>query len=253
MTAQAVTQKQQKAVNLNLALYCAGLFFGIAVAVLAIWGDLEASLFDRLFQAEQQLPSLSCPVLMMTDEEVTIQASFTNRGERDENLSVRARISQGFASLIREERVEFTLSPGDSDTAAWQVTADDAAWNRVVLARVSTVRNSPYRRLVGSSCGVLLAPFRGGGITGGQIVTGMVILSLVLTTLGSYLWQNGRPRPFPPHIQKVWRLMLAFAGLVAAAVVASLLQQWLLGGALLVILFLLIISATDSFTNVPPG
>ncbi|WP_420644454.1 hypothetical protein [Candidatus Leptofilum sp.] len=249
MTAQTVANKQTKIINLGLVLYFIGIFFGAAVAFLAIWGDLEASLFDALFKAEQRLPSLSCPVLITADEEVTIQASFTNRGDRDENLAVRARISQGFASLIREERVEFTLLPGDSETAEWQVSADDAAWDRVVMARVSTVRNAPYRRLVGSSCGILLLPFDVGGLSGGHIVTAMLIIGLVLTLLGGFLWQNGRSRPFPLHVQKVWRLILAFAGLVGTAVIASLMQLWLLGGVLLIILFLLLISATDSFSG----
>lgn len=247
MSTQPAIRGKKRTINPSLTLYFAGIFLGILVAFLAIWGDLEASLFDTLFKAEQPLASLSCPVLMTLDEDTTIEASFTNRGERNENLSVRARISQGFASLIREERVAYSLPPGESETAVFQITADDAAWDRVVLARVTTVRNAPYRRLVGSSCGVLLVPVR--GVTGGQLLTLLVILSLGLTVSGGYLWQNGRPRPFAPQTEKAWRLMLAFAGLVGAAMLASLLQQWLLGGIFLVILFLLIISATDSFTE----
>ena len=242
---------RKRTLNLGLGLYFAGILLGAVVAFLAVWGDLEASLFDTLFKAEQPLASLSCPVLMTLDEDVTIEAAFTNRGERDENLLVRARVSQGFASLIREERQTLSLPPGGNDTAVFQVTADDAAWDRVVLARVTTTRNAPYRRLVGSSCGVLLVPVR--GVTGQQIWLSLISLSLILTILGGYLWQNGRSRPFPIHVQKIWRLMLAFAGLVGAAMLASLLQQWLLGGALLLILFLLIISATDSFSEASIG
>ncbi|MEZ4594936.1 MAG: hypothetical protein R3D55_27905 [Chloroflexota bacterium] len=214
---------------------------------MTVWGDLEGSLFDTLNRAEQPLPSLSCPVLITSGDEPTISATFRNSSDRDEILRVRARISQGFASLIREERVEFVIPPGGSETAVFQITADDAAWDRVVLARVTTVRNAPYRRLVGSSCGVLLLPIQ--GFTGGQILAVMLSFSLVLTVLGGYLWQNGRTRPYSPPDQKIWRLMLAIAGLVGAAMVTSLLQQWLLGGVCLVILFLLIISATDSFTS----
>jgi hypothetical protein len=249
MTTQSAVQPKKNSLSLGLALYFAGLLFGATLAFLAIWGDLEASLFDTLFKAEQPLASLSCPILMTASEAATIQASFTNNGDRDENLSVRARISQGFASLIREERVEFTLPPGGSETAVWQISESDAAWNRVVLARVSTVRNVPYRQIVGSSCGVLLVPIT--GVSGGQITVGMIIVSFGLTLAGGWLWQNGRSRPFNPQNQKVWRLMLTFAGLVAAAVITSLLQLWLLGGIFLIILFLLLISATDSFTEAP--
>ncbi|MCA9919967.1 MAG: hypothetical protein KC445_18550 [Anaerolineales bacterium] len=249
MSTQFAVRSKKQTLNLGLTLYFVGIFFGVAVAFLAIWGDLEASLFDTMFKADRPLPSLSCPVMMTLGEEATIHASFTNRGDRDENLRVRARISQGFASLIREERIEYTLAPGESETAVFQITADDAAWDRVVLARVTTVRNAPYRRLVGSGCGVLLVPIR--GVTGGQLLTILIILSLGLTIGGGYLWQNGRKRPFPPQTQKIWRLMLAIAGLVGAAMLVSLLQQWLLGGICLIILILLIISATDSFTEAP--
>lgn len=249
MVTQSAVNEKRKTINLGLWLYFAGILLGVVIAVLAIWGDLEASLFDNLSQSDQRLPSFSCPVLMTLDEDATIEATFTNRGQRDENLSVRARISQGFASLIREERVEFSIPPGETDTAVFEITAGDAAWDRVVLARVTTVRNAPYRRQVGSACGVLLVPIR--GMTGGQIVTGIVIISLILTVLGAYLWQNGRKRPFSVHNLKVWRLMLLFGGLVGTAVLVSLLQFWLLGGITLLILFLLLISATDSFTEVP--
>lgn len=249
MTKETIVRTNRRTLNLGLGLYFLGILFGAAVAALAIWGDLEASLFDTLFKAEQPLPSLSCPVLMTLDEDATIEASFTNGDDRVEILRVRARISQGFASLIREEQIEYSLEPGQSETAVYQISADDAAWDRVVLARVNTVRNAPYRRLVGSSCGVLLVPVR--GITGNQILFTMISLSLVLTVLGGYLWQNGRIRPYSPQDHKIWRLMLAFAGLVGAAMLAGLLQQWLLGGALLIILFLLLISATDSFTETP--
>lgn len=249
MTTQSAIDGKKRNIDLGLTLFLVGILFGAAVAFVTIWGDLEGSLFDTLYRAEQPLPSLSCPVLMTASDEATISASFRNSDDRAEILRVRARISQGFASLIREEQVEFTLPPGESETAVFQITADDAAWDRVVLARVTTVRNAPYRRLVGSSCGVLLLPIR--GVTGGQILAAMISLSLVLTALGGYLWRNGRSRPLSLQNQKVWRLMLGVAGLVGAALVASLLQQWLLGGVFLLILFLLIISATDSFTETP--
>jgi hypothetical protein len=248
MTTETIAKNKKRINSLGLVIYFLGILLGAAVALLAIWGDLEASLFDSMMRAERPLNSLSCPVMMTQDEDVVITASFTNQGDRDENLSVRARVSQGYASLIREERMEFSLPPGESDTAVFHITADDAAWDRVVLARVSTVRNVPLRRLVGSSCGVLVLPI-GGGISGRQILAALIAGSFLLTLLGGFLWQNGRPRPFLPKTQRLWRLMFALAGMVAAAMVAGLLQQWLLGGLILVVLFLLIISLSDSIAE----
>ena len=246
MSVQSVAHQEKKKLSLGLVLYGVGLVLALALTLLAIWGDLEASLFDTMFRAERRLSGLSCPVLMTASEDAQIQASFTNSTEREENLVVRARISKGFASLIREEEVDLVLSPGENNQVAWDISPEDAAWDRIVLARVSTVRNEPYRRLVGSSCGVLLLPIN--GPTGGQIVTTMLIASLVLMVGGGWLWQNGRSRPFAENDEKTWRLMLVFAGLTAAALTASLLQIWLLGMGLILVILLLGISATDYVT-----
>lgn len=246
MTTQTVVEKK---LSLGLIIYAAGFLLGLGLTLLAIWGDLEAALFDTLFRPEQRLTSLSCPVLMTTDEEASIRASFTNGSEREENLRVRARVTQGFASLIREEEVNLVIPPGGEDEVTWRITADDAAWDRIVMARVSTVRSVPYRQLVGSSCGVLVLPVS--GVTGGQIVGAMLVFSLLLTILGGWLWQNGRARPFTEKERKTWRLMILFAVITGTALAASLLQLWLLGMVLILILLLLAISATEYVTTPP--
>lgn len=247
MSVQTVTRQEKKNLSLGLILYGVGLVLALGLTLVAIWGDLEASLFDTMFRPERRLPGLSCPVLMTSSEEAQIQASFKNSSEREENLVVRARISQGFASLIREEEVDLVLPPGENDQVAWGISPEDAAWDRIVLARVSTVRNEPYRQLVGSSCGVLLLPIN--GLTGGQVVVTLLVTSVMLIAAGGWLWQNGRSRPFAENEEKTWRLMLVFAGLTAAALTVSLMQIWLLGMVLILVILLLGISATDYITT----
>lgn len=244
MSAQPIPLTERRKRRAGLILYTLGLLLGLILALLTIWGDLEAFLFDTLFRPERTLTSLSCPVLITADEETAvIKATLKNDSERDENLLVRAHISLGRASLIREEEVRLTLPPGGEEMLEWPIQAEDAAWNRIVLARVGTVRNQPYRQLVGAACGVLLVPVK--GVTGGQIFVFILVAGLFLLILGAWLWGVGR-RPLDFEEIKSWRLMVVFAGLTGIALLVSFLKFWLLGLLAILLILLLLVNFISS-------
>ncbi len=237
MAEKPTTYHEKRSRRIGLFLYFLGLLLGLILAILAIWGDLEASLFDVLSKPDRTLTSLSCPILITADEKTAlIKANLKNDRDRVENLMVWAHISLGRASLIREEETRFTLLPGDAQLVEWPISADDAAWNRIVLVRVGTVRNLPYPQRVGAACGVLVIPVK--GITGGQIVVATLLASMIFLIFGALLWGVGR---HPLHTQDMEsrKMMMMFVGLVGAALLLSFLKLWLLG--LLVILLILLL------------
>lgn len=247
MRQNSAFSKQKRIRQMGLLLYLLGLLLGITLAGLAVWGDLEASLFDVLFRAEQRLTNFSCPIIMTRAEETAVvRVSLKNTGERDENLLVRARITDGFITVIREERTNLTLVPNQEERLFWEIAPEDAAWNRIILIRVGTVRNAPFRRLVGAACGVLLLPID--GMTGSQVVTSMLILGTVLVGAGGWLWGVGRIS-ISPKDKNTLRLLLAFLVITVMALLFGFLQLWGLGLVTIIVFVVLLGSTIEQFAR----
>ncbi len=98
---------QQKA---GLRLFTLGLLLSSIIALIAIWGDLEASLFDVSIRPQESLSTLRCPILITEKESGTIRASFKNESEKSVEISVRAHVSQGFVTYLREENTRLPIS-----------------------------------------------------------------------------------------------------------------------------------------------
>ena len=86
---------------LSLLIFSIGILIGMAVAGGIIWGDIEASIFDSSIKAKSAL-RLSCPVLITTNEAGKISATLKNLEDREREFYVRAHISEGYVSLMRE-------------------------------------------------------------------------------------------------------------------------------------------------------
>ena len=228
--------------KIGLALYSLGLLLGLILAIMAIWGDLEASLFDVLSKPDRTLTRLNCPVLITADEKTAvIEATLKSDRDQIENLKVWAHITLGWASLIREEETHLSLLPGDVQVVEWPISADDAAWNRIILVRVGTVRNVPYPQRIGATCGVLVVPVK--GITGAQIVFATLLASMFLLIVGA--WMSGITHR-PPNTQELKSRMILFAALTGAALLLSFLKLWLLGLLVILLILLLIVNFISS-------
>jgi len=232
-------QNQSKAVLiLSAVLFCMGLVLGVAFTVATVWADLEAALFDSALAADEALSSLRCPVLITSQESGTVAATFANSSGMALLRTVRAHISYGFATLIREEEEQFVLEPGESRQVKWAVTAEDAAWRHFVLVRVHELRNSPLPSRTGS-CGILVLNVP--GLTGSQVVllTGATaVLSMVVSVV---LWAAGRRASTRP-VPDLTRSMSILAGLVLAAMAISATGQWMVGGLLIIFSALLLVT-----------
>lgn len=226
--------------QVGLIIYMLGLLAGLLLASVAVWGDLEASQFDPLNRADQRLNSFSCPIVITRGEEAAVSATFRNSGDRNENLRIRTRVTDGFISVIREDLTETSIPPGESQQFSWEVTAQDAAWERIILVRTSTVRNAPYRRLVGSACGILLLPVS--GITGQQVVFATLTVSIILLIVGGWLWGLART-DLSATEKRSRKILLGFAGLIMLGVIFGFLSIWGLG-LVTIITFLILLGGT---------
>jgi hypothetical protein len=149
---------QNKSVrNLSIILYAIGFVAGLWLAGVTIWANMEASLFDAAMQSDETLDTLRCPALLSVTETGLVRATFHNGSERPLNFFVRANISNGYVTLMRQNNARLPLAPGESQELTWAVEAADAAYGRFVLVRVNVLRNPAYPTR-DASCGIYLLP-----------------------------------------------------------------------------------------------
>jgi hypothetical protein len=230
---------------LGVFTFAVGIFFGMALLGIAVWGDLEASLFDASTRADASLTTLRCPVMMTAQEIGRVSATFENPLERPVTFTIRAHISQGHVTLMREINSKLPLEPGETQTLEWTVTPDDAAYGRLVLIRVRVSAKYPLPSR-DASCGILVVdlPY----FTGNQI-TAFALAAIVLSmVVGAGLWVVAN-RPLRGLAHEVTRAMGVLATSILVGLVLGLLGQWLLGTLLLVITVLLIAAIVGYLVN----
>ncbi len=120
---------------ISLIVFSIGAMIGIAFNGLAAWADFEASLFDSALRGDDQLSGLRCPVFIGSNETGRLSAEIKNPLDRTIAPKIRAHVSDGFVSLLREIDQQPSLAPGATQTLEWTVTPADAVWGRFILFR----------------------------------------------------------------------------------------------------------------------
>jgi hypothetical protein len=230
---------------LGMLIFVVGIFLGVALSAIAVWGDLEASLFDTSIRGDEGL-AIKCPVMLTTREEAgTVSAAFTNSLSRPVTFTIRTNISQGYVTLIKKINSKLHLAPGETQTLKWPVNPDDAAYGRFILVRVYRSAKYPLPSRDGS-CGILVVdlPY----LSGNQIFVFILTTSLLGMAGGIGLWVVAN-RPLSKPRQDVARAMGVLAGCVLVGMVASLSGRWLFGLFVFVITVLLGGAIVGHFIN----
>ena len=221
----------------SVVLFSIGIFFGGIVTTVAVWGDLEASLFDPSFSEEHALTSLSCPILLTAEEVGSVTAKVHNPLDRPSDRFIRVHISHGYVTLMREIRERFTVLPGDTHELKWSVTPEDAAFERLILLKAHLSARYPLPARI-SSCGIMVLNIH--GVTGSAIVTGSIIASALSMGLGILLWNLGGQRPRWGKIS-IARSLIILAATLLLGMFFAFKGWWVLGLAFLVIILLMML------------
>jgi hypothetical protein len=120
------------------------------------------------------------------------------------------------------------------------VTADDAAYNYLILARINTLRQSPMPSKSGA-CGILVVPIP--WVSGQKIVIGWLALGLAAIVGGGWLWRRATPTPIQWHPVLVGSAAMSLA--VIAVLILGLMGLWIPGVILLAIFVLLLITVAS--------
>jgi hypothetical protein len=231
--------------TLSLIVFAVGVLLGSVFIGIAVWGDLEATLFNPGMQEEARLRQLRCPVMMTRAQGTgTISVRIRNTLDRAANFFARARISEGYLTLMREETARIPLGPGEAERLEWQVSVDDAAFDRIIFFRVAVSGGYPLPSRQGI-CGIVVVDFP--GLTGNQLSALGVAISLICSIGGAAVWISSHPQRIGLKVQ-VSRIMVFLASVLFIGIVLSLLGWWVIGLASLIVI-LLSIGAFISYLN----
>lgn len=210
---------------LGILLFSAGLLLGMALFGVVVWADFEAVLFNPGLRRDASLRSLRCPVMITESETGIVTASLTNPLDRPIDRYVRAHITDGYVTLMREVDQSVSIAPGGRERLAWEVTADDAAFERFILVRVVVRGRYPLPSRQGT-CGIFVVdvPY----LTGDQVFGLVFTAGLISMGLGFGLWYRAS-EPLRERGLQATRAMGMLASSVALGTIVGWLGWWLPG------------------------
>ncbi len=214
--------------NKNLGIFgCVLFIFGILclvfVATVSIWGDIEALFFNAGLRSEG-LNTLKCPPVITKDETGTVTASFHNPDDELHTLDIRMYITQGYVTLMTEYLDKVQLQPDETKALTWEVNADNAAYDRLILLRVHQMKRYPMPYM-NASCGIVVLniPF----MTGNQFVIILLGLGVLLTAGGILSWHYSR-KSIKAKNPRIIRRMVILSAISVLFVIVSLAGMWIL-------------------------
>jgi hypothetical protein len=221
----------------GFVLYLIGAFLGFFLLTMSVWGDLEAGTFGIPLRSDEKLNTLNCPVFITKDEVGVISAVIENPTDRDSSPLIRSTITFGFVTLVDEQDQRVDVPAGESRKVSWNVTLENAAYGRLILARFYQLRHYSVPSREGS-CGIVVLPFT--GPTGQQVFTGSFVSSMVLIAVGISLFAPKnilRVDSLNPQHKRLRSMIRSFIFLGTYFLVATLLSligNFLFGVALMV-------------------
>jgi hypothetical protein len=217
-----------------MLVYSIGILVGMAIAGGMIWSDLETSLFDSGISPDSPL-RLNCPIAITTDEIGTVSANIKNTTEKEKSFFVRTHISEGYLSLMREVNQKISVPAGQTEKLSWEISAEDAVYNRVVMFRVYVSPSYPIPSQ-GNFCGVLVlnTPL----LTGTQVFILLLVTSLAGVIIGSILWRKANPT-MTDNLLSLTNAMRALAVIIFIMILISYFGLWVLGVLLFAVSILL--------------
>ncbi|MFZ6021370.1 MAG: hypothetical protein ACOYXO_17370 [Chloroflexota bacterium] len=234
---------RSKALSSLLAfiLFVSGLLAGLVWWGSSAWADLEASLFDPAVSADVILNNLRCPQFITPEEIGTISIRLQNPTDRILRQTARIHVSYGFVTLMREESVIIEMQPRETRQLEWFVSAEDAAWGRLVLVRLHLFRSFPLPSRT-ATCGIVLVNLP--WLNGNHITLLLALLTLAGTLGGWQRWVKTH-QPLVNRQRNVATLMVAWIILLVVGNLLAFLGIWVAAGVLFLLsMIFLIISAT---------
>jgi hypothetical protein len=194
---------------------------GILIILVRAWPNFESSMYGFIKYGYPGIPSLSCPVLMTTNDRQPVTIRIHNSLNKPYKLHVNAQFSAPVIVNIVIDNVE--LQPGETKTFSWEVGKENIDLHNFIFAYVYTSLSSEMRE---STCGtmVLNLPFKGGPL----IFYASLVFIVLAGGFGLWLWLRNSDVSDPAVSSQGWWMRL-LALVILVGVVAGFLNWWFLG------------------------
>ncbi len=201
-------------------------FFGIGLGLLLTfaisWASYESFFYFYTGETFAPFHGLRCPLFMTYSETGTLQANFNNSSQEEIHAFYRMTVS-GAALTVYEEEV--VLPPQSSKSIEWQVDANDIDLETFILAKFEVLPNA-YFDSSAATCGIMVInlPF----LTGSQVFTAALAVSLLAILLGFFLWESTND-PLQEGIQNRQHARQALGIILMLGLLSGLIGWWLPG------------------------
>ena len=233
-----MTIKNKIISRFGIVLFAFGVLLGMALTAVTVWADLEASFFDADLASRggETLKTLKCPVLMTSSETGVVRVDLENPVEKPIELRLRAHITDGFVTLMREVNATVPLEPDEEKSTEFYLTGEDVTFNWLILVRVFQFRNYPLPSSQ-AACGIMVldVPL----LTGGQLLALAITVTILSLAGGIALWVAGNWPLNRPTLATSRTMGVLAASLLVGFTVGAL-GSWLMATLLFAINLLLI-------------
>ena len=189
----------------------------------SVYADFESVLFDVSLEIEGRIRAIQCPVLLAAHETGEVSIQINNPTDEAINRRIITTISRGHLILMNQYEDVVSLEPGERQKLSWEVTARDAVYGHLILAKVTTLvslRNPLHR----GTCGILVLNLPG-QIKGAYVVGMMLVSSGFFLITGMWMWyQYGRS--FSGWRMETTRAIFLLGGVVLAGLALSMFGFW---------------------------
>jgi len=218
--------------RLSSVIFFLGVILGFVLAIVSLWGKVEA--LNYFFRGASYAPfqGLQCPILITRSESGTVTSVFDNPTDTEDNFYYKIQISNIVSPRIIEDQI--TIPAHQTKDITFTVNNDDIDLEFFIFVKITISPNSARPTQV-ATCGIMV--LNNQILHGGQIFELIFALSLLGIVIGFSLWQR-TSREVDSNIR---RLMLTLAIVVLLAMFAGLVGWWLAGIVLAVLTILLLL------------
>ncbi len=208
--------------NLGLVLFFTFILLGIIFFAGLVWPNMESNFYFGFNQGAETKLQLFCPHILTPQDSSSITASVTNKVDQPISPTFQALIS---GPVFQNVQTQPSIDPGQTLKVKWPVNGDNIIFGHLIIARV--YQSSSYKTSTATAnCGTLFLNLS--GLTGTQIYVGVLVISLLGSTLGLILWAIANRPLGGRSLERLWGLILLGA-VVVLGILLGTLGQWLLG------------------------
>ena len=220
---------------LGIGLYTIGIIIAMVIAITNFLPDFEAQQYGFTELTNDSFNTLRCPSYLGINEVGIIRASFSNPLDRPIEPIIRIDISS--PTLIDSSRQKINIQPGEKQSVEFQVSSANVDLGHFIFLKVFRYPTYPIP-LQEATCGIWV--YNIPGISGGQLLIGGLVSSLILVVLGIFFWVRSS-YPIQDRQQNQLNYLVFLAVILAITIFVSLMGWWLVGMVLLVVSILLIL------------